>query len=60
MAGEKTAADAIRMISDNGVEMIDLKFVDVPGTLQHLAIPPSEVNEALFEKGTGFDGSSIR
>jgi glutamine synthetase len=60
MAGEKTAADVIRMINDNGVEIIDLKFTDVPGTLQHVAIPPSEVNEALFEKGTGFDGSSIR
>ena len=60
MAGEKTAADVIRMINDNGVEIIDLKFTDVPGTLQHVGLPPSEVNEALFEKGTGFDGSSIR
>jgi len=60
MAGAKNAADVIRMIKDNGVEIIDLKFVDLPGTMQHLAIPPSEVNEDLFEKGTGFDGSSIR
>jgi glutamine synthetase len=48
------------MAKDLGVKMVDLKFTDVPGTFQHLAIPPSEMNEDLFTQGTGFDGSSIR
>ncbi len=53
-------ADVIKLIQDEGVEIIDLKFTDLPGTLQHVGIPPNEVTEDLFESGTGFDGSSIR
>jgi glutamine synthetase len=60
MADAISGKDVIKMIKDQGVEMIDLKFVDLPGTMQHLAIPPSEVTEDLFTEGTGFDGSSIR
>ncbi len=55
-----TPEEAIRLASDEGVEIVDLKFTDVPGTMQHVGLPPSELNEDLFEKGTGFDGSSIR
>jgi glutamine synthetase len=55
-----TAAEVIQMAKDQGVRIIDLKFTDVPGTLQHLAIPTSELEPSLFEDGTGFDGSSIR
>ena len=55
-----TGADVIKLVQEQGVEMIDLKFVDVPGTMQHLAIPPVELTLELFEEGTGFDGSSIR
>lgn len=42
------------------MQIIDLKFTDLPGTLQHVGVPPNEVNESLFANGTGFDGSSIR
>ena len=55
-----TPEEVIKLVNDEGVEIIDLKFTDVPGTLQHVGVPPSEVTEELFEKGTGFDGSSIR
>ena len=55
-----TPEEVIKLVNDEGVEIIDLKFTDVPGTLQHVGVPPSEVTEDLFEKGTGFDGSSIR
>ena len=55
-----TPTDVIQLAHDNSVQMVDLKFVDVPGTLQHLSLPVSELNLDLFEKGTGFDGSSIR
>ena len=55
-----TPEDVIKLIQDEGVEIIDLKFTDLPGTLQHVGVPPNEVNESLFEHGTGFDGSSIR
>ena len=55
-----TPEDVIKLIQDEGIEIIDLKFTDLPGTLQHVGVPPNEVTESLFADGTGFDGSSIR
>jgi glutamine synthetase len=41
--------------------MVDLKFVDLLGTWQHFTAPISEFkDEAPFEEGLGFDGSSMR
>ncbi len=44
----------------NGIQIIDLKFVDLPGTWQHFSIPLEELTEEVFKEGSGFDGSSIR
>lgn len=55
-----TPEEVLRFARDNGVQMVDLKFCDLPGTLQHLTIPVEELTEKLFTEGTGFDGSSIR
>ncbi len=52
--------DVLRKISDEGVEIVDLRFCDVPGLMQHFSIPPEELTETAFEEGIGFDGSSIR
>jgi glutamine synthetase len=41
-------------------KMIDLKFCDMLGTWQHCSYPVETVDEAIFEEGLGFDGSSIR
>jgi glutamine synthetase len=61
MAGkEMTAQDVVAYIKDRGVKMVDLKFVDVPGTWQHATVPASQVDEKTFKRGIGFDGSSIR
>jgi glutamine synthetase len=56
----QTPKDVLKFMKDNKVEMVDLKFLDFLGTWQHFTIPPSEVDETLFEEGNGFDGSSIR
>jgi glutamine synthetase len=42
------------------VQMVDLRFTDLPGTWQHFSMPARELTEELFEEGIGFDGSSIR
>ena len=61
MAGkEMSAQDVVAYIKDRGIRMLDLKFVDVPGTWQHATIPASQVDEKTFKRGIGFDGSSIR
>ena len=52
--------EVVRVCHDQGIEIIDLKFTDVPGTFQHLSLPRVELTEKNLEDGYGFDGSSIR
>ncbi|MGP8160601.1 MAG: type I glutamate--ammonia ligase [Candidatus Dormibacteria bacterium] len=52
--------DVIKLAKEAGIKIVDLRFTDLPGTWQHFSIPVGELNEALFEEGIGFDGSSIR
>jgi glutamine synthetase len=42
------------------VRVIDLKFTDLPGAWQHLGLSARALDDAAFEDGVGFDGSSIR
>ena len=61
MATDKMSpSDVIRLAKENDVQMVDLKFADMIGTLQHLSVPVSQLTPELFREGTGFDGSSIR
>ncbi|MBF0529280.1 MAG: type I glutamate--ammonia ligase [Deltaproteobacteria bacterium] len=55
-----TPKQVLEMAKNNGVVMVDLKFMDFPGTWQHFSVPISELDESTFEDGHGFDGSSIR
>jgi glutamine synthetase len=55
-----TPKEVIEYAKKNKVQVVDLKFVDFPGTWQHFTIPVSELTEGLFKEGSGFDGSSIR
>src|SRR5712671_2222148 len=55
-----TAEDLLKAIKDEKVQMIDLRFTDLPGVWQHFSVPPSAVNIDALEEGIGFDGSSIR
>ena len=50
----------LKFVKEEGVEVIDLRFTDLPGQWQHFSILPSELSEDSFEDGIGFDGSSIR
>ena len=57
---ERSPADVVRMLSDEGAEIVDIRFCDLPGLMQHFSIPAHELTEEVFEEGLGFDGSSIR
>jgi len=57
---EMTGREVVAYIKDHGIKMVDLKFVDVPGTWQHTTLPASQVDEKTFSRGIGFDGSSVR
>jgi glutamine synthetase len=49
-----TAVDSVfKVIKDNGVKMVDLKFVDFPGQWQHFTVPVTELSEDVFESRIG-------
>ncbi|HTM09405.1 MAG TPA: glutamine synthetase beta-grasp domain-containing protein, partial [Verrucomicrobiae bacterium] len=52
--------DVLDLVKKNKVEIVDFKFVDMPGLWHHFSIPSGELTDDLFENGIGFDGSSIR
>ena len=52
--------ELLQSARDEGIKMIDLRFVDLPGLWQHFSISAKEMEEEMFEEGVGFDGSSIR
>ncbi|MBH0207557.1 MAG: type I glutamate--ammonia ligase [Nitrospira sp.] len=52
--------EVLEFAKKHRVQMVDLKFIDLPGVWQHMTIPVSELTETLFKDGSGLDGSSIR
>jgi glutamine synthetase len=56
----ETAQEVLAMIRDQGIKMIDLKFIDTPGIWQHLTLYYDQIDESSFTSGVPFDGSSIR
>ena len=52
--------DIIQRIKDEEIQFLDLKFVDLFGTLQHLVIAADQVDEGDLVKGFSFDGSSVK
>ncbi|MCB2145164.1 MAG: type I glutamate--ammonia ligase [Deltaproteobacteria bacterium] len=55
-----TPEKVLAMAKENGVKVVDIRFMDFPGMWQHFSVPFGELNEGSFEDGFGFDGSSIR
>ena len=56
----KTPGDVMKVIKDEGVEMVDLRLTDVPGSWQHISYPVGHFGEDALAEGKGFDGSSVR
>jgi glutamine synthetase len=54
------SAEVLRLVADEGVEVVDLRFCDLPGLMQHFSIPAHALTEDALDEGYGFDGSSIR
>lgn len=52
-------ANVLKMIEENDVKFVDLRFTDTRGKEQHVTIPSHVVDEDWFEHGHAFDGSSI-
>ncbi len=51
--------DALKLMKDEEVEYVDIRFTDPKGKLQHVTLVVDLVDEDFFEEGFMFDGSSI-
>ena len=52
-------SDVMKMIKENEVKFVDLRFTDTRGKEQHVSMPASMVDDDMFKDGKMFDGSSI-
>jgi glutamine synthetase len=57
---DRNAKEVLALAKDSGAEIVDVRFCDLPGIMQHFSMPIHELTEDGFEEGYGFDGSSIR
>jgi glutamine synthetase len=57
---ERTPDEVLGLIRDEAIDIVDFRFCDLPGLMQHFSSPAHELTADAFEEGLGFDGSSIR
>jgi len=50
----------LEYVKKHAIQMLDLRFTDLPGLWHHVSYPISQLTDASFEDGFGMDGSSIR
>lgn len=50
--------DILQYCSNQKIQMIDFKMVDIDGRWRHLSIPAARLNENTMRYGIGFDGSN--
>ncbi len=55
-----TPQEVLKMIQDENIKIVDLKFIDMPGIWQHCSFYYDQIDESSFTDGVPFDGSSIR
>ena len=55
-----TPKDVIAMAKEHEAQIVDLRFTDLPGQVQHLSVPVHELTEQKLTEGQPFDGSSVR
>lgn len=55
-----TPQEVLAYAKEHKVQMVDYRFIDLPGIWQHFSTPIDQLNVDIFEEGVGFDGSSIR
>jgi glutamine synthetase len=56
----ETPQEVLKMIQEQNIKIIDLKFIDMPGIWQHCSFYHNQIDESSFTDGVPFDGSSIR
>ena len=52
-------ADVFKLMKENDVKFVDLRFTDTRGKEQHVTVPAHAFGQDKFDDGHAFDGSSI-
>ena len=52
--------EVLKYIKDEDVKFVDVRFIDLPGVMQHFNMPVESFDQDVFDDGLMFDGSSIR
>ena len=55
-----TPEELVAYLGENDVEVFDIRFCDLLGIMNHLAVPASTVTVDSLAGGMAFDGSSIK
>lgn len=56
---ETTAEEIKSRFEEEEITTVDLKYVDLPGRWHHVTLPVEFLDEKVFTRGVGFDGSAI-
>jgi glutamine synthetase len=50
---ERTPEELLQLIQDEGVELVDFRFCDLPGLMQHFSMPAGHLDADAFVAPTG-------
>lgn len=53
------ADELLGYMKTENIEMVDVRFCDLPGIMQHFTVPAGSFGPEVFEEGLAFDGSSV-
>ena len=48
---QRTPAEVLRLVKDEGIEIVDVRFVDLPGLMQHFSVPAHQLTEDVVRGG---------
>ena len=48
---ERSPAEVVRLVKDEGIEVVDLRFCDLPGLMQHFSVPAHGLTEDGVQRG---------
>lgn len=51
--------NVLKLIKEHNAKWVDLRFADLRGKEQHVAVPARKVDKSFLKSGKAFDGSSI-
>jgi glutamine synthetase len=52
--------ELLAYLATEDVRMVDVRFCDLLGVMQHFNVPVDSFDQSMFDDGVAFDGSSIR